>query len=1175
MKKLLIVLPVLLLAIVLLLVLSIGLSTPRTWLYQQGIQFANNNTDWRISSQGLQSKHLGHIGIDKLSVVYKPNNAELISADAVQLDLAWKQLLSKKLLVKEVSAQRLWINGLQSAWPATKEKQPKPKKTMDEIAEEINQWVDQVATLTPEAMPPVVIEKLQIKKLSSEPKIPELSEKLLVNARIGGKVDLQAYQANLDINIDAKYADQQLPVQNLVLNLQHENQQAHLKLDAKSISKELLRLLSSLNFEYPADLQLYAHTAVKPNRIIIKTLGLDYGKGELIADAELLNATLTGQLQVKNLPLAFIPIELQKPIDDFELQGLNASLDFDTQLNKLNKAFVKGNMDAIGQLENKTFTVKSHLHYQEELVILDQLNIAWATANISGKGEINLAEQQLAIDLLKTHFPLAYLSDFEVVSPHPALDLSSGYVNLNNTKINGTFTKPIIKTDLQAKANVDTKDLSITGKLFTDLNKISLTPLAIKRKKTTLNAQGDIYLNNEKIDLKLNMAQFDSRDFPTLLKDYLQKDYVLADIDLTLAGQWDNPLASIHLDSKGQYAKTDFTAKLQGQHDTKTLLIPELLLNIIDKKNVLKKLKLKVNAEVQGIGLKGLNADTFNGLVNIDISQADLEILKSLKQTNLYNSISQGLESLNEYYRFKELGKLNGNLSIGLNDKQLSTRGNLALKQMFTAATNGKLVRPLNADLKWNAPNEQLTAKANISGLDITDKAFLNIDSQLKLSEIRQGLMTQLRGGNFELKTINAQLKGHVDLILAGLFLNKDVQKLDGLINFDTKISGNLKKPNINGFLKTVNTAYSDKFIGIDAKKIDLQLNLNNQLATIKQGLVEFDDAGSVKLSGQADWQKQELDLQAIFNEANLINQSGLQGQISGNVKVAGNVGLPNISGDIDINKLNIFLDQLQVSSIDHIKVTKVKSLDKANKIKETTKPFAKLDIKVRANNNLYVRGYGMEAELGGNIGLKGLSNNLQTVGNFNLVRGNFKWLDQRFILDQMNITMVNSALSLLLNGEAETDDYIYKVHLAGSLEDLDFKLNSVPSLPQDEILARIMFGKPVQQMTALQGLQLAAAINSLQNGGVGVLNTPREKMGLDSLSVDQETSDEGDSSLSFGFGKYLTKKTYLQVKRVDDKQNPWKAKVEHQLNKRISAEAYTGGKSGLGGVKLNWKKNY
>src|SRR3546814_9936463 len=90
---------------------------------------------------------------------------------------------------------------------------------------------------------------------------------------------------------------------------------------------------------------------------------------------------------------------------------------------------------------------------------------------------------------------------------------------------------------------------------------------------------------------------------------------------------------------------------------------------------------------------------------------------------------------------------------------------------------------------------------------------------------------------------------------------------------------------------------------------------------------------------------------------------------------------------------------------------------------------------------------------------------------------------------------------------------------------------SSSPALPQDEIMARLLFGGSVTELSALEAVQLAASLNSLRGGGGGLnpLGKLRSATGLSRLRIlgADEATGRG-TALSAGF--YLGDDIYLEV---------------------------------------------
>jgi hypothetical protein len=63
-------------------------------------------------------------------------------------------------------------------------------------------------------------------------------------------------------------------------------------------------------------------------------------------------------------------------------------------------------------------------------------------------------------------------------------------------------------------------------------------------------------------------------------------------------------------------------------------------------------------------------------------------------------------------------------------------------------------------------------------------------------------------------------------------------------------------------------------------------------------------------------------------------------------------------------------------------------------------------------------------------------------------------------------------------------------------------------------------------------------------------------------------------SGVNVGIGKYLTEKVYLELGRTPNPSQPWKGNLEIELTPSINLESSTGGRKGIEGAKLKWKRD-
>jgi translocation and assembly module TamB len=169
---------------------------------------------------------------------------------------------------------------------------------------------------------------------------------------------------------------------------------------------------------------------------------------------------------------------------------------------------------------------------------------------------------------------------------------------------------------------------------------------------------------------------------------------------------------------------------------------------------------------------------------------------------------------------------------------------------------------------------------------------------------------------------------------------------------------------------------------------------------------------------------------------------------------------------------------------------------------------------------------------------------------------------------------------------EASTADITAQVNLGGFASAPTITLTSTPVVPQDEILARVLFNKGVSQITAGEGLQLAAAAATLAGGGPGVLDRLRGSLGLDWFKLGsgatgpttgtlnpRAPSGSAASGTALSAGKYVAPGVSVGVSQgISPPTSKITVEIEVRPHLTVGGEA---GQSGSTGIGLNYNYDY
>lgn len=227
--------------------------------------------------------------------------------------------------------------------------------------------------------------------------------------------------------------------------------------------------------------------------------------------------------------------------------------------------------------------------------------------------------------------------------------------------------------------------------------------------------------------------------------------------------------------------------------------------------------------------------------------------------------------------------------------------------------------------------------------------------------------------------------------------------------------------------------------------------------------------------------------------------------------------------------------------------------------------PAYGLDIVLSAPNRLFLRGRGLDAELGGALRLMGSTANVQPAGAFNLIRGRLEILGKRLDLSEALLQMEGALVPFLrIVASTENDGITSGVLIEGPATDPKVTFTSSPQLPEEEVLAQLLFGQTLQNLSALQALQLANAVATLAGkGGEGVVGRLRKGFGLDNLDV--KTDAAGGASVTAG--KYITESIYSEVTVDQNGQSQINLNLDVTSSITLRGRASSDGTAGLGVV--------
>ncbi|HUE79441.1 MAG TPA: translocation/assembly module TamB domain-containing protein [Sphingomicrobium sp.] len=383
-----------------------------------------------------------------------------------------------------------------------------------------------------------------------------------------------------------------------------------------------------------------------------------------------------------------------------------------------------------------------------------------------------------------------------------------------------------------------------------------------------------------------------------------------------------------------------------------------------------------------------------------------------------------------------------------------------------------------------------------------------------------------------------------------------EVFDLSGPIDIGADIGGRLVDPTIRGSLRTRAARIESAVTGmvIDQLATDARFSgpqlVFTRIAGRTSGGGAIDGSGRVTFSGG----RSMLDLNFNAQQALLLNRDDIAARVTGPVRIRSGASGGTISGKLVLDDGRFQLGRASAAaSVPQLQV-RHRGLDAADVIEvEQLSPW-RLDLAV-AGQDLEVRGLGINSRWTTQLDIGGTADAPRFTGRADLVRGDYEFAGRNFRLDRGIIRFrgespPNPLLDILAEAQVQGLDASVRVRGTGLAPEISFA--SVPALPQDELLSRILFGTSITNLSAPEAVQLASAVAAL-NSGTGSLdpiNALRRAVGLDRLRIVPADVATGQKT-AVSAGKYITRKLFVEV--VTDGQGYSATRVEYQMTRWLS----------------------
>ena len=488
------------------------------------------------------------------------------------------------------------------------------------------------------------------------------------------------------------------------------------------------------------------------------------------------------------------------------------------------------------------------------------------------------------------------------------------------------------------------------------------------------------------------------------------------------------------------------------------------------------------------------------------------------------------------------------------------------------------------------APPAELRAEArrDAAGL-ITARGELTMGAAARL-------LATLRLPNGPAGPIEGTLDGNADIaVLTTPLLAAGANRLGGRVALALRVNGTVEAPQFGGEARLTGGSYRNPLLG--TATTDVAGTLRAEGERLRLDLTGRSGAGRVAVAGTlaplaAGF---PIDLLLTAEGAQPVSMDLLRATLDAELRLAGGLASgATLSGPIRLRRADIRVPERLPPTVRSLGRVTERGTPPGRPARPpppaiaAAAPLANapitLAISFAAPRNVFVRGRGLDVEMGGNLEVAGTVAAPEITGELAMRRGDLQVLARRLAFERGRLAFDGGLMpDLDFRATSVSGDTTVAVEVTGPPTSPTIAFTSVPELPQDEVLARLLFDRPAGQLSPIEAAQIAQAIagaTGIGNGTVaGVLERVRETFALDRLSVgggesaSSRTDPDGRRGASLEAGRYVAEGVYVGV-RQGTETGSTRVGVRVELTPRIRLEVETGDRKAgeRVGVAMEWQ---
>jgi len=508
-------------------------------------------------------------------------------------------------------------------------------------------------------------------------------------------------------------------------------------------------------------------------------------------------------------------------------------------------------------------------------------------------------------------------------------------------------------------------------------------------------------------------------------------------------------------------------------------------------------------------------------------------------------------------------GQLDGNIEMRGTPESPAGQAKVKWSGAAAAASRAQFIPPLAVDMQAHLKDGIVTGALKAGGvpaLSVEAKGSFRIDD----------------------RSAKARLDGTIPLSLANASLAERNTRVAGTLRLGADISGPAETPNIDGVLRIEGGEVSDPASGLKLQGVAGSGQFSRTALVIERITGTGAKGGSVAIGGrvtQAADGPRAVSLRVDIDGLKFDDRELLAGEVDGDVSVEGTLAALQANGSVRIKRLDVIVPNRMPRSVAALQLQHVNApadsyagrISVKTASERASPPVAiGINIGVEAASRIFVRGRGLDVQLGGALRVGGTASRPVANGGFSIERGRLDILGRQLSFKRGQLIFAGDIEpSLDMEAIAEADGVTISVFVTGPASEPKFRFSSSPALPEDEVVARLLFNKSLAKLSAMQLAQLASEVDKIGglSSGPSTFDQVKGALGVDVLDV--TTDDKNSPEVSAG--KYVNESTYVGVRQGSSATSS-RVIIDHDLSKNLKARGELGadGNSKIG-VGVEW----